>query len=250
MRLRTRTTGQLSTVGIPGLSRLRLPMPRPPVSHAPWFLTPRPLASPAPVPDVHSPQALQPHVHAPQALRPRNHAPTPCVPTPTPPMLFNLTSTPPTPTPQCSATSRLAIYALCFHVHAPHALSPQVHAARVSSSPLLSCQSLGFAEAFWKLVVPARRLAVSNPCPCFTSLCFASNKTSLVTNLAMNLEAGGEGGVTGGPRPEDLLLPGTGRPSLSLGSLCSRAASQAHTRHPDLLCSVSFCGRKVVLGFG
>lgn len=224
-------------------------MPRPPVSHAPppGFSSP---SSPRPLPPSSStsrprptgpaspqprPHALRSHAHAPHALQPHVHA---------------AHAHTPTPTPQCSATSRLAIYALCFHVHAPHALSPQVHAARVSSSPLLSCQSLGFAEAFWKLVVPARRLAVSNPCPCFTSLCFASNKTSLVTNLAMNLEAGGEGGVTGGPRPEDLLLPGTGRPSLSLGSLCSRAASQAHTRHPDLLCSVSFCGRKVVLGFG
>lgn len=68
--------------------------------------------------------------------------------------------------------------------------------------------------------------------------------------LMMNLEAVWEGGNTGDIGQKTWPLTGIERPSLSLGSFCSRAAPQVPTAHPDLLCSVSFCGRKVVWRFG
>ena len=133
-----------------------------------------------------------------------------------------------------------------LRVHTPHTLCPRVHAAGVSRPPPLSRQSLDSAEAFLEIVVPSCPPAVSNRSPCFTSVCFASNRT----NLLMNLEAVREGGSTGDIGPRTWPLTGTERPSLSLGSFCSRAAPQVHTGHPDLLWSVSFCGRKAAWGFG
>ena len=136
-------------------------------SHALCFLRPRPhVHTPHALQHhVHAPHALHSHVHTPQALRPRTRAPTP------------------TPTPPCSATSCLAPPPPVF----PHPRSPRPESPSPRSLGQLfaaSFLSLGFAEAFWKLAVPSRRLAVSKPSPCFTSVCFASNKTSLVTNLA------------------------------------------------------------------
>ena len=75
-----------------------------------------------------------------------------------------------------------------------------------------------------------------------------SSTHQALMNLVMNLEAGQEGGGTRDLSPSTWSLTGTERPSVSLGPLCSRAAPRVPTRHPDPRCSVSFCGRKVVLG--
>ena len=196
---------------------------------------------------VHAPHALRPYVPAPHvSFTPRPHPSCPASICPRPPRFPHSASTLLTPCVHMSTPPTFP----SLRVHTPHALRPRVHAARVSRPPPLSRQSLDSAEAFLKIVLPSCPLAVSNCSPCVTSVCFASNRTNLVTNLVMNLEAVREGGSTGDIGPRTWPLTGTERPSLSLGSFCSRAAPQVRTRHPDLLWSVSFCGRKAAWGFG
>ncbi|XP_010826823.1 PREDICTED: vegetative cell wall protein gp1-like [Bison bison bison] len=99
-------------------------------------------------------------------------------PTSTPPTLYNLTPTPPTP---CAPTST-----------PPRATTPRSATSGLAPPP--------------PVFPHPRSPRPESPSP-RSPVCFASNKTSLVTNLVMDLEVGREGGITGGPRPKDFAPP-------------------------------------------